>query len=319
MHGPIGQPAPFVIAASSASGVTRASSRTRTQSLRSGMRTRLTTKPGVSWQGTATFPRRSTTSSAVATASSDESSARTTSTSGISGAGLKKCIPTTRSGRGGRRGDLGHGERGGVRGEDGVPPAEALELDEQRALRLELLDDRLDHEVAVDELGHLGRRPQPPERGVARVLRELALLDLAREEVPDALGRGLAQLVADLPPDDVEAGLDRDLRDPGPHRPETDDTDPPYVHGRRIYREGRARPACLGGGAELARAEPEQLGDVERDAERVGDHGAARRGSGRQKVTVDLRHDERHIGKTTFGEGLEPVERRAVVGVGSVG
>ena len=52
MHGPIGQPAPFVIAASSASGVTRASSSVRTQSFRSGIRTRLTTKPGVSWHGT---------------------------------------------------------------------------------------------------------------------------------------------------------------------------------------------------------------------------------------------------------------------------
>ena len=52
MQGPIGQPAPFVIAASSASGVTRASSRTRTQSLSRGISTRLTTKPGVSWHGT---------------------------------------------------------------------------------------------------------------------------------------------------------------------------------------------------------------------------------------------------------------------------
>ena len=43
------------------SGVTRASSRTRTQSLSSGISTRLTTKPGVSWQRIGVLPSRSPT------------------------------------------------------------------------------------------------------------------------------------------------------------------------------------------------------------------------------------------------------------------
>ena len=56
--------------ASRSSGVTRASSRTRMQSFRSGMRTRLTTKPGVSWQRIGVFPMRSPNAYAVSNASS---------------------------------------------------------------------------------------------------------------------------------------------------------------------------------------------------------------------------------------------------------
>ena len=55
-QGPIGQPAPFVIALSISSGATPASSSTRTQSFSSGMRMRLTMKPGVSLQRTGRLP-----------------------------------------------------------------------------------------------------------------------------------------------------------------------------------------------------------------------------------------------------------------------
>ena len=105
-------------------------------------------------------------------------------------------MPTTRSGR--RRGgrDLGDRERGGVRGEDGVGTADSLELGEELPLRLELLDDRLDHEVAVGEVAELGRQRQPADRVVARRLLELPLLDLAGEEVADPLARLLAELGA---------------------------------------------------------------------------------------------------------------------------
>ena len=68
------------------------------QSFRSGISTRLTTKPGVSWQRIGVLPIRSPSVNAVSKGSSSVSSARTISTSGINGAGLKKCMPTTRSG-----------------------------------------------------------------------------------------------------------------------------------------------------------------------------------------------------------------------------
>ena len=96
--GPIGQPAPFVSAVSRSSGETLASSRTRTQSFSSGIRIRFTMKPGVSLQLTGRFPACSAQWYARRTASSLEPRARTISTSGSTGAGLKKCMPTTRSG-----------------------------------------------------------------------------------------------------------------------------------------------------------------------------------------------------------------------------
>ena len=51
--------APFVLALSISSGATPASSRTRTQSFSSGIRMRLTMKPGVSLQRTGSLPARS--------------------------------------------------------------------------------------------------------------------------------------------------------------------------------------------------------------------------------------------------------------------
>ena len=57
----------------------------------------------------------------------------------------------------GRLGDGMDRDRRGVRREDRVGPHEAVELGEHLALRLELLDDRLDHEIAVGQVGELGR------------------------------------------------------------------------------------------------------------------------------------------------------------------
>ena len=77
----------------------------------------------------------------------------------------------------GRLGDRVDRDRGRVRGENCVRPDDAVELGEDLALRLELLDDRLDHEVALREVGELGREAQPPERRVTLLGRGLALLD----------------------------------------------------------------------------------------------------------------------------------------------
>ena len=184
----------------------------------------MTTKPGVSWQRIGCLPSRSPSAYAVSNASSDVRSARTISTSGMSGAGLKKCIPTTRS---------------------GVEVAPAISVTESadvfvastasgRQTRsssanssrfgLELLDDRLDHDVAVGERREVGRqREQADVEGV-----DLALLDLAREEVVDAAARRLPQLVGHLATDGLEARLDRKLRDARAHRPQPDDSD---LHG----------------------------------------------------------------------------------------
>ncbi len=67
--------------------------------------------------------------------------------------------PDDALGCGDGRGDLGHRQRGGVRGEHGVGPHDPLELREQLQLGVEIFDDRLDHEVAAGQLAELGRQP----------------------------------------------------------------------------------------------------------------------------------------------------------------
>jgi hypothetical protein len=60
----------------------------------------LATKPGVSLARIGVLPIATATAVVAASASSDERSAATTSTSFINTGGLKKCMPTTRSGWG---------------------------------------------------------------------------------------------------------------------------------------------------------------------------------------------------------------------------
>jgi hypothetical protein len=121
----------------------------------------------------------------------------------------------------GRTCDLRDGERGRVARKDCFRPANALELCEQLPLRPELLDDRLDHDVAIRERRDLRGQAQQPD--VERV--DLSLIDLAREEVLDAAARLPSELVGHLAPDRLEARLDRELRNARAHRPEADDSD----------------------------------------------------------------------------------------------
>ena len=49
----------------------------------------------------------------------------------------------------------------------------------------------------------------------------------------DPPARGLAELRLDLAADHLEPGLQADLRDPGAHGAEPDDSDPRDLHGAR--------------------------------------------------------------------------------------
>ena len=138
-------------------------------------------------------------------------------------------------GRRGRRCDLGDGQGRRIAREHRVGAADRLELREERPLGVELLDDRLDHEVAVGERVELRRRAQAGDCVVPLLVGALPLLDLAREEMPDPTCGGLTELGRHLAADHVEARLHGDLRDPGAHRAEPDDTDPLHVHGAGIY------------------------------------------------------------------------------------
>src|SRR5919112_1194884 len=70
-----------------------------TASLRYGNSSALTTNPARSAQTTGVLPSDAHTARAVRAVSADVRIVRTTSTSGITGAGLKKCRPTTSAGR----------------------------------------------------------------------------------------------------------------------------------------------------------------------------------------------------------------------------
>ena len=93
----------------------------------------------------------------------------------ITGAGLKKCMPTTRSGRGDAGGDLGHAQRRGVRGEHAVVARRcSASAPEQLALELERLGRRLDDDArtpASSSSASAARRSSPAAPALGRSLR----------------------------------------------------------------------------------------------------------------------------------------------------
>src|SRR5262249_58107292 len=93
------------------------------------------------------------------------------------------------------------------------------------AFRGEPPDHRLDADVAAGELVQAGDEAEAFQRGVAGTRVELALLDLAAEEVRDPSARPLSALGVDLVPDRLEARLDGELRDSRAHRAQADHAD----------------------------------------------------------------------------------------------
>ena len=111
--------------------------------------------------------------------------AGTISTSGITGAGLKKCMPMTRSA-------CAHAAASAAMDSDEVFVASthsrgtiSSSAAKSSRLALELLDDRLDHEVAGRVGAQSAGQPSASEmraiRRVRRVLREPSLRDFARQ------------------------------------------------------------------------------------------------------------------------------------------
>ena len=90
---------PSFIALSMSSALATPSWRRLNASFIMGTRSRFTTNPGDSLTSTASFPSFAQRSLISRTVSSEVSEPRITSTSFMTGAGLKKCMPTTRSAR----------------------------------------------------------------------------------------------------------------------------------------------------------------------------------------------------------------------------
>ena len=96
---------------------------------------------------------------ARATTAGSASGGATTSTSAMSGAGLKKCRPMTRLRPGRRLGDLGDRERARVGGQDRLGLGHVIERPEDRPLQLQVLERATRSR---------GRRRRPARPGSAR-------------------------------------------------------------------------------------------------------------------------------------------------------
>ena len=88
---------------------------------------------------------------------------------------------------------------------------------------------------SIEELGELGRECEVRERRVLGVLGQPTLLDAAREVVVDPPASTLTEFRRDVAADDLETGLQADLRDAGTHRAQPDHADPRDLHGARSY------------------------------------------------------------------------------------
>ena len=105
----------------------------------------------------------------------------------------------------------------------------------------EILDDRLEHEVAVAQLTEVGDRAHPGEHGVAFAGVELAPLDLLGERLLEPGDHGVGGALSPAAQHDLDPGLGRDLRDARAHDPGTHDANPLDRHQPLLAAVGRER------------------------------------------------------------------------------
>ena len=142
----------------------------------------------------------------------------------------------------GRVGDLGDGERGGVRGEDRVRGGGGVELGEDVLLDLDLLGHGLDHEIDVSEAAVGGRSVDAADDLVhlrlGLLVAEPAFLDeFSHLPLCDRTRLGEARVherVVDVLEHHRDAGDGDRLRDLPAHRPCADDRGLEYEHTLRL-------------------------------------------------------------------------------------
>ena len=172
-NGPIGIPN-STWTRSICSGVAPSSS-SLVASIWRGISMRLPMKPWQTPATTATFRIFLPSCIAVSSTSGAVLSPRTTSSSFMTLAGEKKCMPThvARARDAGR--DLVDVEVGGVGGEDRAGLGDLVEPAEDLLLDVHILVDRLDDQVAVGERREIERRLEKPHRLFDLLRRQLAL------------------------------------------------------------------------------------------------------------------------------------------------
>ncbi len=128
-------------------------------------------------------------------------------------------------GRGAGSGDGRHRQRRGVGGEDAVRPHHLFQRGEQLALRLQLLDHDLDHQVAIGQRGERGGGDEPSLGGLARRRLQALALDRAVDH-PAGEGDGVGnRAVAQIMEPHLAPALGDHLGDAAPHRARADDAD----------------------------------------------------------------------------------------------
>src|SRR5256885_252219 len=267
---------PSFIALSMSSGLATPSWRRLNASFIIGTRSRFTTKPGDSFTSTASFPSFMQTSWISRTVSSEVSEPRITSTSFMTGAGLKKCMPTTRSARfedldelhdrrrieevhaddavralrGGRH--FCDAQRGCVRGEHDRRRADPVQLRVEFLLDLHFLEDRFDHELrAIDPFLQRPDSVNLREDSIDFRLGHLAPLHPLLEGLPNAAEAAVDEALLDIPHRHLESGRGTRLGDPRSHGARAnhgDLLDVTQLHGfprfARYGREGE-RPCAV--------------------------------------------------------------------------
>ena len=234
--GPIRKPPPRRQMRSICSWVATRSCSSRSASAPNGRPQRFTRKPGPSLARITVLPIASPVARATATARSPVWSARITSSSSISGGGLKKCMPDHVLGPRRRARERGHGDRRGVRGEHRVVAAHLRQPGEQLALQLEALGRRLDHQLAWRQaLQRAGRPRAAPAASAASLPFSTQRSSPRRTRSTPALERLGHRIVEHH----SHARRAAELGDAGAHRAGAD-------HAERARRLGAHRPRNSG-------------------------------------------------------------------------
>ena len=156
---------------------------------------------------------------------------------------MKKCIPTRRSGCRKPVGHRGHRQSRCVRRQDALGRDNRLELAEQLLLDAKLLEDRLEHEVAVLE-AVIGGRALRERRERDRFLGiEAATRGRARQVVADRLERAVDDLLLQVAEDDRDAeSPEEERRQLGRHQARA--RDPHLLHVARLGRRASGTASC---------------------------------------------------------------------------
>jgi hypothetical protein len=121
-------------------------------------------------------------------------------------------------------------ERRGVGGEDRLLLDDILEPGKQATLLVEILDDRLDDEVALGEVVDLVGAGEAAERRVELLLGAALLFHVALQRLGDLLLTGLDRTLGHLHQHGVDAGARSDLRHARAHLTAPDHGNATNVH-----------------------------------------------------------------------------------------